>query len=256
MNKTKKITCIIQARTNSSRLPGKVMLKLSNTPIIVHIIDRIKKSTLIEQIILATSVNHNDQKLLDIANDNQITGFKGSELDVLDRFYNSAKEYGADPIIRITADCPLVDPILIDRMIKFFEKNNFDYISNTLKPTFPDGLDVEIFSFQTLETIMKKSNLKSEREHVTTYLKTHLDEFQTYNFENDKNLSHHRWTIDQKEDLEFMKKIYALSNSKLILNMQEILDIISDNPELMEINYGIVRDAGYQYSLQNDEKIK
>ena len=123
MNKTKKITCIIQARTNSSRLPGKVMLKLSNTPIIVHIIDRIKKSTLIEQIILATSVNHNDQILLDIANDNQITGFKGSELDVLDRFYNSAKEYGADPIIRITADCPLVDPILIDRMIKFFEKN-------------------------------------------------------------------------------------------------------------------------------------
>ena len=129
-------------------------------------------------------------------------------------------------------------------------------MSNTLKPTFPDGLDVEIFSFKTLETIMEKSNLKSEREHVTTYLKTHLNEFETYNFTNDKDFSHHRWTIDEKEDLEFIKKIYSLSNSKLTLNMQEILDIISNNPQLSEINKGIDRDQGYQYSLENDEKIK
>lgn len=249
-------TIIIQARLGSRRFQKKVVEDIENRPVIWHVINRLKQVKKIHQIILATTKNEEDKILLEIADKNNIIGYSGNSEDVLDRYYECAKKFSADHIIRITGDCPLLDPTLIDQMIEFFEKNNFDYISNTLKPTFPDGLDVEIFSFKTLETIMEKSNLKSEREHVTTYLKTHLNEFETYNFTNDKDFSHHRWTIDEKEDLEFIKKIYSLSNSKLTLNMQEILDIISNNPQLSEINKGIDRDQGYQYSLENDEKIK
>jgi spore coat polysaccharide biosynthesis protein SpsF len=251
-----KLTIIIQARLGSQRFPKKTIKSIENKPMIWHVINRLKQVKASNQIILATTKNDEDKILLNIADKMNIFSFTGSSNDVLDRYYSCAKKFFADPIIRITGDCPLLDPFLIDDMIEFFQKNNFDYLSNTLEPTYPDGLDVEIFSFQTLEKIMKKSNLKSEHEHVTSYLKTHLNEFQTYNFINDKDLSHHRWTIDQKEDLEFVKKIYSLSNSKSTLNMQIILDIISNNPQLMEINEGIDRDEGYQYSLENDDKIK
>lgn len=255
-SKTPQLTIIIQARFGSSRFPGKSIEKIENKSMIWHVINRLKQVKTPTQIVLATTKNDEDKILLDIANEMNIFSFTGSNNDVLDRYYSCANFFSADPIIRITGDCPLIDPKLIDKMIEFYQKNDFDYVSNTLKPTFPDGLDVEIFSFQTLERIRKKSNLKSEREHVTAYVKTHLNEFQTYNYTNVKDFSHYRWTVDEKEDLEFIKKIYSLTNSDSIFNFQDVLDILSKYPELTEINNGINRDEGYLYSLENDEKIK
>ena len=250
------LTIIIQARLGSRRFPGKSIEKIENQPMIWHVINRLKQVKTPHQTVLATTNNDEDKILLNIADEMEIFSFAGSQNDVLDRYYSCAEKFSADPIIRITGDCPLIDLQLIDEIIQFYQKNNFDYISNTLKPTFPDGFDVEIFSFQTLKTIMEKSSLKSEREHVTAYLKTHTNEFKIYNYTNKKDLSHYRWTIDQKEDLEFVKKIYSLAKPKLVFSTKEILDIISGNPKLMEINKGINRDEGYLHSLQNDTKIK
>jgi spore coat polysaccharide biosynthesis protein SpsF (cytidylyltransferase family) len=256
MNKTKKITCIIQARTNSSRLPNKILLKLSNTHIIVHIIDRIKKSTLIEQIILATTINHDDQILLDIANDNQITSFKGNEFDVLDRFYNAAKENDAGTVIRITGDCPLVDPILIDKMLKFFLENNFDYVSNTIERTFPDGLDIEIFTFATLEKAFFEATWISEREHVTPYIIKNPKLFKLFSYTNVENLSHLRWCLDEASDYEMLQKIYQEFESDNFFSTTDVLKLLEKKPEISEINFGIPMNEGYDNSVKNDKKSK
>jgi spore coat polysaccharide biosynthesis protein SpsF len=256
MNKTKKITCIIQARTNSSRLPNKILLKLSNTTIIVHIIDRIKKSTLIEQIILATSINHNDKILLDIANDNQVTSFKGNELDVLDRFYNAAKENDANIVIRITGDCPLVDPILIDKMLKFFLENNFDYVSNTIERTFPDGLDVEIFTFTALEKAFSESTWISEREHVTPYIIKNPKLFKLFSYTNIENLSHLRWCLDEESDYKMLQKIYQEFKSVKFFSTTDVLKLLEKKSEISKINFGITTNEGYANSVKNDKKFK
>ena len=255
MNKTKKITCIIQARTNSNRLENKVLLKILNSPVIVHILDRIKKSNYIEQIILATSSNSDDQILLDIANNNQIISFKGNEFDVLDRFYNAAKEYDADPIIRITGDCPLIDPILIDKMTKFFLENNFDYMSNTIERTFPDGLDVEIFTFATLKKAFSEATWLSEREHVTPYIIKNPKLFKIFSYTNDVNLSHFRWCLDEESDYKMIQKIFYELKPKKFFTTKDILNLLEKNPEISKINSGIITNEGYLNSVKNDKKI-
>jgi spore coat polysaccharide biosynthesis protein SpsF (cytidylyltransferase family) len=255
MNKTKKITCIIQARTNSNRLENKVLLKILNSPVIVHILDRIKKSNYIEQIILATSSNSDDQILIDIANDNQIISFKGNEFDVLDRFYNAAKEYDADPIIRITGDCPLIDPILIDKMVKFFLENDFDYISNTIERTFPDGLDIEIFTFATLKKAFSEATWFSEHEHVTPYIIKNPKLFKLFSFTNDDNLSHFRWCLDEESDYKMIQKIYQEFEPDTFFSTKDILELLEKKPEISKINFGIPTNEGYNNSVKNDKKI-
>ncbi len=255
MNKTKKITCIIQARTNSTRLPNKTILKILNSPVIIHVIDRIKKSNLIEQIVLATSTTTNDQILSDIANDNQILSFKGNESDVLDRFYNVAKEYDADPIIRITADCPLIDPLLIDKMIKFFLENNFDYVSNIIERTFPDGLDVEIFSFATLKKAFSEATWLSEREHVTPYIIKNPHLFKLFNYTNDEDLSHFRWCLDEAADYQMIQKIFQEFKPQKFFSTHDILKLLKEKPEISKINSGIFTNEGYDDSVKNDKKI-
>tara|TARA_B100000586_G_scaffold159523_1_gene116137 strand:+ start:614 stop:1381 length:768 start_codon:yes stop_codon:yes gene_type:complete len=255
MNKTKKITCIIQARTNSSRLPHKVLLKISNLPTIVHIIDRIKKSNYIEQIILATSSNSDDQILLDIANDNQIIGFKGNEFDVLDRYYNAAKENDANQIIRITGDCPLVDPVLIDKMIKFFLENDFDYVSNNIERTFPDGLDIEIFTFTALEKAFSGATWLSEREHVTPYIIKNPKIFKIFSYTNDENLSHFRWCLDEESDYKMLQKIFQEFEPNNLFSTKDILELLEKKPDISKINYGITTNQGYINSLKKDKKI-
>lgn len=255
MNKTKKITCIIQARTSSNRLPNKVLLKISNSSIIDNILDRIKKSNLTEQIILATSINPDDQILSEIANDNQIISFKGNEFDVLDRFYNAAKEYGADPIIRITGDCPLIDPVLIDKMIKFFLEHDFDYVSNTVERTFPDGLDVEIFTFAALKKAFSEATWASEREHVTPYIKKNPKLFKLFSYTNDENLSHLRWCLDEKYDYEMIQKIYQEFEPDRFFSTNDVLKLLEKKPEISNINFGIPTNEGYARSVKNDKKI-
>jgi spore coat polysaccharide biosynthesis protein SpsF (cytidylyltransferase family) len=250
----KKISVLIQARTSSTRLPGKVLLNIEEIPMISHVINRVKSIKSVEQIALITTTDQNDKILLDIAKKHNIIGFAGKRDDVLDRHYQCAKKINADPIIRITSDCPLIDPDLSENILQFFLNNNYDYVSNTIIPTFPDGLDTEIFSFSSLEEAAKNAKLPSEREHVTPYISKNSQKFRLYNFKNSKNLSHLRWTVDRNDDLEFVRQIYSNMKPNTIFNMNDILKIIKKIPKLLEINEHVKRNEGHLKSLKLDKK--
>ena len=246
---------MIQARIGSKRFPNKVLAKIENVPMIVHVINRIKKIKKIEQIILITTRKEEDRILLKIAKNSEIDSFAGDTLDVLNRHYQCALQCDADPIIRVTGDCPLIDPGIVEKMLNFYMKNNYDYVTNTFPPTFPDGLDTEIFSFRILEKIAQKAKLPSEREHVTSYIRNHPDEFRIFNYENKSDLSGLRWTVDEKIDLKLVRAIYSKMKPKIVFSMESIMKMISKNPEILQINAGINRNEGYLKSLKKD-KIK
>lgn len=251
----KKITVMIQTRTGSNRLPGKVLSNIENKSMIWHVINRVKKIKSVQQISLITTKEKDDQVLLQIAENEGIIGFAGSTKDVLDRHYQCALKINADPIIRITSDCPLIDPFIVEDMLQFYLKNDFDYVSNVYPPTYPDGLDTEIFSFNTLKNTAQNAKLNSEREHVTPYITKHPDLFKIYNFKNDKDLSNIRLTVDQKEDLELIRQIYSMMNSKPNFALNDILNLISKKPELLKINSKIKRNQSYLKSLQEDNQL-
>jgi spore coat polysaccharide biosynthesis protein SpsF (cytidylyltransferase family) len=253
-NKTKS-TIIIQARTDSSRLPRKVLSKIQSKSMIWHVINRAKKVKNVEQIILATSTKQYDKPLVKIAEKESILAFTGSQNDVLDRYYQASLKFNADPIIRITGDCPLIDSKLITEMLDFFQHKKYDFVSNNIHPTYPDGLDTSIFSFNTLEQTWKKAKLQSEREHVVPYIIKHKKSFKIFSYENSQNLSNFRWTVDEKNDLLFVRRIYHLMKPKSIFYSDDILKKIKQNPYLLNINSGIIRDEGYRKSLENDHNI-
>ena len=249
------VTVLIQARVGSSRFPQKVLKKIEGKPVIWHVVNRVKQTNLVNQIALVTTKLDEDKKLLDIANELGVIGITGDENNVLKRFYDCASQINADPIIRITGDCPLIDPFLIDEMIKFFLEHDYDYISNRMIPTFPDGLDIEIFSYTALRSAILNSKLSSELEHVTPYISKNPQKFKLFNFQNNVDLSQMRWCIDEKEDLVFVKKIFEKLSPKFIFSMDEILKILKNEPTLLQINNKIIRDEGYLKSLKNDKKI-
>ena len=256
MDKTKKITCVIQARTDSKRLANKVLKEIEGTPMICHIINRIKRSRNVEQIILATTYNDSDKILLDIAEKFKIIGFAGDDDDVLERFFNAATSFSADPIVRITGDCPLVDPGLLDNMIQIFLENRYDYISNTIERTFPDGLDIEIFSFDALKKAHEEAKWSSEREHVTPFIIKNQDLFKVYNYKNKQDLSNLRWCIDEEDDLLMVKQIFHEMGTKQFFSTDDIIELVSKNPRIAETNRKIKTNEGYKKSLKNDKLIK
>ena len=249
----KKITVMIQARTGSTRLPGKVLSKIENKNMIWHVINRVKKIKSVQQIALITTNEESDQILLDIAKDEDIIGFAGDETNVLNRHYQCALKISADPIIRITCDCPIVDPSLVEEMLQFFLTHDYDYVSNIHPATYPDGLDVEIFSFQTLKKVVSSAKLKSEREHVTTYIEKHPELFNTFNFENNEDLSNIRLTVDQEEDLELIQNLYSIFSPKNDFGFNDIKAIFLKNPKLFRINSKYQRNEGHLKSLKEDK---
>ncbi len=255
MNK-KKITVIIEARTGSSRLPNKVVAEIEGKPMIFYVIDRIKQIKSVEQIILATTQEENDKILTEIAKQNSIGSFVGDSIDVLDRDYQCALQNNADPIIRITGDCPLIDPDIVEEMLEFYLKNNYDYVSNRINPKYPDGLDVEIYSFNTLQMAAQNAKWSSERELVTTYITKNPKNFKIFSYENQEDLSEYRWTVDEQKDLEFIRKIYSIMKPKTNFSMKEIVEILSKNSELLKINAGIMRNEGHLKLYDNDKVVK
>jgi len=251
----KKIILVIQARTGSTRFPQKVLKLIQNKPMIWHVINRVKKIPKIDNIVLATTKKKSDLVLTKIAKRSNINYFQGETNNVLSRYYECAKHFDADIIIRITSDCPLIDPKLIDKMLNYFLEHNYDYLSNTLKPTFPDGLDVEIFSFIALEKAFSLAQWKSEIEHVTPFIKKNPKIFKLFNFENSKNLSNMRMTVDEPIDLKLVRSIYRKLKPKKIFSLNEILKIISANPKILLSNKNIKRDSGYKKSVKYDQKI-
>ena len=256
MSKHEKVTCIIQARTRSERLPNKVLKEIEDTPMICHIINRIKRSRNVEQIILATTDKDSDKILLDIAEKFKIIGFAGDDDDVLERFFNAATSFSADPIVRITGDCPLVDPELLDIMIQIFLENKYDYISNTIERTFPDGLDIEIFSFDALKKAHQQAKWSSEREHVTPFIVKNQDLFRVYNYRNKQDLSNLRWCVDEEDDLLMVKQIFHEMITEQFFSTADIIDLISKNPKIAEINKNIKTNEGYKKSLKKDKLAK
>lgn len=248
------ITAIIQARTGSTRLPNKILIDIAGKPLLEHVIERVRLSRLIDKMIIATTTKERDQVILEMAQSWGIESYAGSEEDVLDRFYQAAKIYGAETIVRITPDDPFKDPEVIDTVISYYlkHKDEIDYVSNTIKPTYPEGLDVEVFSFEALEKAWKEAKNPSEREHVTPYIWNHPEIFRLANMENDEDLSHLRWTLDTEADLKFTREIYARLYHGQVFLMKDILALLRAEPELSRINEGMARSAGYLKSLEQE----
>ena len=249
-----KVGAIIQARMSSTRLPGKVLMPLAGRPMLTQQLVRIKRCRNLEHIFVGTSTGDEDDIIAKECKANGTLVRRGSLEDVLDRFYNIAKTEKLDVIIRLTADCPLADPHLLEVMIQKFFASGADYLSNCAPPTFPDGLDAEIMTFNALETAWKLARLPSEREHVTPFIRNVRNGFRVENFEHHTDLSSFRWTVDEEADLEFVRAVYnGLIYSKPEFNWHDILDLLQQKPQLTNINAGIGRNEGSLKSMLADK---
>jgi len=251
------VVAIVQARMSSTRLPGKVLIDIQGKPLLEHVVDRVSPSKLINQLVIATTANEKDKAIIDFAQRRGIAYYVGSEDDVLDRFYQTAKIYRVKTIVRITPDNPFKDPEVIDKVVGYYlnHKKSVDYVSNTIKPTYPEGLDVEVFSFTALEKAWREAKLPSEREHVTPYIWNHPELFHVANVENEEDLSHLRWTLDYEEDLRFAREVYARLYHGQVFLMEDILALLRAEPALRMINQGIARYEGYLRSLEQEQNL-
>ncbi len=252
------IVAVVQARMGSSRLPGKVLMDIAGKPALSHVVERLQACQRIDQIVVATTTKLVDQAIIDLATALGVCYYAGSETDVLDRYYRAAREAAADVVVRITADCPLLDPTLVDRTVQTYldARGDLDYVG--VDRTFPDGLDTEVFSFAALERAWREARLKSEREHVTPYIWKHPRKFRIGTVQHTSDLSHHRWTLDHLEDLIFIREIFerAGSSRSSTLHMQDVLEILDRFPKLRQINSDIVRNEGYTKSVENDASVQ
>lgn len=245
---------ITQARTGSTRLPGKVLNEINGKSLLQIHLDRLKKCKSVSEIIVATTTNSEDQIIFEKAIEWGFSASKGSESDVLDRFYQAVKDKNADWIVRVTSDCPLIDPILVDDVINFVHSNNKDYGANILIENYPDGQDIEVFKFSALEKAWKNAKLLSEREHVTPFIRNNADLkggnlFSAINYPCDFDFSKIRMTVDESKDFELIKiLINDLGTDKSWLEYTNY--IIQNN--LTELNDSIIRNEGLLKSLKND----
>ena len=250
------IIAIVQARMGSTRLPGKVLLNLEDKTVLEHVVERIRSSEHVDDVVVATTISKDDLRIVELCANLGVCVYCGSEDDVLDRYYQAAKLFKADNIVRITSDCPVIDPKIIDDVITVHLMNNADYTSNTLNETYPDGQDVEVFTFASLRTAWKNAKLTSEREHVTPYITNNSDIFKHASLEYKEDLSQKRWTLDNAEDLEFLRLIYKyLYNKDQLFDMDDILTLIDEKPEIEKINQHIIRNEGYLKSLREDKTL-
>jgi len=252
------IAAIIQARMGSSRLPDKVMKIIVGKPMLWHLINRLRKSELIEKLIIATTNKTQDRKIIDFAKENNVLYFAGSEKDVLDRFYYSAKKFKVETIVRITGDCPLIDPSLVDMIINFYidNKKKYDIVHNG--NTFPDGvLETEVFSFDILKKTWENAKLSSEREHVTSYIWKNPEMFRQATAENSKDLSYLRLVVDDEKDLKLVKIIFQnLYREDSMFYLEDIVRFLNKNPGLTMLNKNTIRNEGYLKSISKDKILK
>ena len=247
-----KITAITQARAGSTRLPGKVLKMIGQQTLLEIHIERISKSETISQLIVATTVKPDDKLIFDMVSDMGIRAFRGSEEDVLDRFYQAVKDEGSDYIVRLTSDCPLIDAKLIDKVVRYTIENDLDYCTNTLLTKYPDGQDVEVFKFSALEAAWKNGQLKSEREHVTPYIRNNSSFcggtlFKSSNFEEGFDYGDLRMTVDEPQDFTVIQNlINSLGTQR---DWQDYAVYMNTHPEISNINACIIRNEGYLKSL-------
>ena len=236
----KKIVTVVQARTGSSRLPGKVTKEILGRSLLMRMVERVQASALKGCVVVATTTDKEDDAIESICSDNRILCYRGSALDLLDRHYQAGKWQEADAVVKIPSDCPLIDPRVIDKVLQYYLDNDFDYVSNLHPATYPDGNDVEVMSFATLETAWRDANKDFEREHTTPYLWEHPDKFSIGNVVWGSGLDYsmsHRFTIDYAEDFVFIKTIYeSLYPKNPNFGLQDILELLRTNPQIAAIN--------------------
>lgn len=251
------IIAIVQARVGSSRLPGKVLLPLAGKKVLEHVVQRVRRARRVVKVVVATTIAEEDLKIAGLCAEKKICLYVGSEEDVLDRYYQAARLFRADHIVRITADCPAIDPRIIDRVVSYHLESQSDYTSNTMSETFPDGQDVEVFTVAALSRAWKEAILVSQREHVTPYMKENPKLFKLKNVSHGENLGKMRWTLDQAEDYRFLRKIFnALYKTKKDFGMNDILRFLRNHPEVEKMNSHIDRNVGYKKSLRRDHPVK
>jgi len=237
-----RVVAIIQARMGSTRLPGKVLLDLAGEPMLARVVKRSQRATMLQEVMVATTTRPADEAIVELCAEHGWPCFRGSEDDVLDRYYRAAKDHRADVVVRITSDCPLIEPEIVDCIAQeFFEKGPLDYASNTLPPrTFPLGLDVEVMAFDALERAWREDDSHAWREHVTPYIYRHPEKFALRAVVNDKDYSHMRWTVDTVDDLAFVRRIYDYFGHDAF-SWQDVLSTLEEHPEWLEINRHVVQ---------------
>ena len=251
---------IVQARMGSSRFPKKVLELIQGKTMIERVMEKLSASSLLDQIVIATTDQVSDQALVDYCKKNKISYFTGSEDDVLTRYYEAAKAFHADVVVRVTSDCPLFDGKLLDEGLKKFMEGGYDYVTNVLPPTFPDGLDYSILKFSVLEDAFHEASLSSEREHVVPWIWKNCTleqgtRYQAFNLSTDQNLSDLRWTVDYPADLQLIDQIYA-HFAGASFSWKDTVQFSLDHPEALKANQSITRDEGYLKSIANDTLVK
>jgi glutamate-1-semialdehyde 2,1-aminomutase len=234
---------IVQARMGSTRLPGKVMLTIRGVPMIELLLGRLARARKIDQIVLATSNDPSNQPLLEHVRRLGYAAYQGSETDVLDRYYQAAKAHKADVVVRVTGDCPLIDPKVVDSVIETFSAAGVDYTSNTNPPTYPDGLDTEVFSFSALEAAWSEAKSTHEREHVTPYIRDSA-RFRASNHAHRGDLARERWTVDEAEDFQVVAAVFEHFHPRTDFGWQEVLLLQAKQPNLFDANRHLIRNEG------------
>ncbi len=253
-----RVVAIIQGRMSSSRLPGKILADITGQPMLTRVYTRTSRAQTLDEVIIATTTDASDDPVAEYCDFSGIPFTRGSVFDVLDRYYQTARQVKADVVVRITADCPVIDPALIDDVVKAVTSDQFDFAANRLPPpfqrTYPIGLDVEVCPFDLLEKAWKKSTATFHREHVMPYfyegveltrqsrtLETGISPrgFNIAILNHTTDFSDYRWTVDTPEDLEFMRQVYSRFDGRDDFTWKEVLDLVHDEPELMKINSGV-----------------
>lgn len=248
---SRKITAVLQGRMGSTRLPGKVMMPLRGRPMIQCVFDRLRQCECVDDIIIATSILSEDDIIAEHFISQSVKVFRGSPEDPLDRYYNAAKHHQTKHVMRAMADCPFIDPNLIDQLAKFYFSAGYDFCH--LVGEFPSGLDTTMFTFKCLEKTWKEANKRSEREHITSYVTNNPNLFKIGSFQPLNGLYHHRWVVDHPEDYEFAKAVY-LGLEKLgdQFGWKDIIKFLEQRSEVFALNSKIKRDEGYLKSVAKD----
>ena len=248
-----KVTAIIQARMTSSRLPGKILMEVLGKPLLQLMIERVQQAKCINSVVLATTTNKEDDPTEELGKSMGVEVFRGSEEDVLDRFYRAADKFGGEHIMRLTGDCPLIDPDFLDELTDFYFDGGYDYAANCVEPTLPDGLDAEIISMKALREVHEKAVRPPHKEHVTLYVRDNADQFKIGSWKHTEDYSSMRWTVDNREDFELVKAILeGISQEKNDFRMTDVIKFLKKHPETTEINAHIKRNEGLEKSLQEE----
>ena len=234
-----KVVAIIQARMGSTRLPGKVLLDICGQTMLGRVVRRAQAAKLIDQVVVATTPHESDAPVVEECRRLDVPSFLGSEEDVLDRYNRAAEAHGADVVVRITSDCPLIDPVESDRVIQAFLDSRPDYASNVLRRTYPRGLDTEVMSAATLAHAWLEAREHYERVHVTPYIYGHPETFRLLSVSGSVGHNGHRWTVDTPHDLQFVRGVYRLLGDRATAGWRDVLSIVEQNPQLSQINQDV-----------------